>query len=558
MMLAKKNYRFLAAHVASHLALPLMSSLVAGIGISVFSRHFIVGSIDVIGPALLKNYGNAYAVLSFAIPLAVGTLFLFVFNTPILRHVLDPEHGKPWPPRVLTRLLNAPLSYAIIIMTAWVISYLTNVTILVLKGAAIKPYIALISLIGTVLPGILGMTITYYSLDLINRIYFIPRVFPDSILSGCAGFLKMSIKQRFIMYFLSVSVLPVFCIFLMAFIVLNAEGPVRITTTVILAQIVAILTIAWFVTMLVWRTFEIPLKNLTSAAGEIRRGNFTVHVPVRTNDEIGLLGETFNNMSVRLKERVEMEERTRSLEMQRAIMLEDIRLASKIQHTLLPQSPPNVQNASVAYKYVPMLDIGGDLVDIIYRADQGQLGLFICDVSGHGVSAALTAGMIKMAMASWHETLGSPAETLERLRNSLVGKLGGNFVTASVACLDLARNRVLLARAGHPPFLLVRGDSRVEIITPRGHCISELSRINYEEVSYGMGPGDKIILYTDGIIEASRDSELFGTDRFIDFARSHRALDPELFCEEVYRHVIDFSGDVQLDDDLTILVADRR
>ena len=134
---------------------------------------------------------------------------------------------------------------------------------------------------------------------------------------------------------------------------------------------------------------------------------------------------------------------------------EGILLARKIQFGLLPQEIPEIKRAKVAFKYVPMMAIGGDFLDIYYDSDIDKLGLFICDVSGHGIHAAFLASMVKMSLHDWSKSLNSPSDTLSNIYYSIKGKTGGNYITAIACCIDISQGKLTCSNAGHLPLIII-------------------------------------------------------------------------------------------------------
>jgi serine phosphatase RsbU (regulator of sigma subunit) len=254
-------------------------------------------------------------------------------------------------------------------------------------------------------------------------------------------------------------------------------------------------------------------------------------------------------------------ERTAVIEKQKEAYELDIQLARRIQLSLLPDQLPRAGSSLLAFKYVPMMGVGGDFLDIIYQSEGRRLlGLFMCDVSGHGVPAALTASMVKMSLGAWRGLIERPADTLSSISSSLAGKLGGNFITACVCLIDLDSGELTFARAGHPPLLVVRADGVSEFFSPRGRLINDLMKPNYDEVRIQLFDGDKIIIYTDGITEARAggDGLMLGEEGFAEFACANRSMPPEDLCVSAFERVASFSGSAQLEDDFTILAFEYR
>ena len=132
-------------------------------------------------------------------------------------------------------------------------------------------------------------------------------------------------------------------------------------------------------------------------------------------------------------------------EKQAAALEREIETASRIQQALFPKAIPHINHVHIDFKYVPMMAIGGDFVNIYHDKEQNILGFFICDVSGHGVSAALTASMICQSLdILWPSYIKEPSALLNEIKKTLAGKMGGNFFTACLCSLDLNSGRMYL------------------------------------------------------------------------------------------------------------------
>nr|HPQ54064.1 PP2C family protein-serine/threonine phosphatase [Spirochaetota bacterium] len=116
------------------------------------------------------------------------------------------------------------------------------------------------------------------------------------------------------------------------------------------------------------------------------------------------------------------------------------------------------------------------------------------------------------------------------------------------------------AKAGHTPIIIVRQSGRVEILNPKGRVITRFMKPNYIETETLLQPGDKIILYTDGITEAfNSDRRIFGEESFLELIHAHKAIPPEKLCDSILEAVSKFTGTTaSSDDDITILAIEYR
>ena len=251
-----------------------------------------------------------------------------------------------------------------------------------------------------------------------------------------------------------------------------------------------------------------------------------------------------------------VENRTALIEKQKSYMESDIQLARKIQLALLPSNIPDIKKLKIAFKYEPIMGVGGDFIDIHYREGMDELGLFICDVSGHGSSSAMIASMVKMSLNSWGKFIQKPARAFVEIRNLLRGKIGDNFITAFMCCIDLKTGIITSACAGHPAMILIRQNGTIELVKPSGKILFDLIDSEYEEVTKTLNDGDKIVLYTDGVFE-TRDSsgEMIGEEKFIRMLAENFKLSAEKLCQKIYDDIFTPEDNI-IDDDFALLVAE--
>ncbi len=253
-----------------------------------------------------------------------------------------------------------------------------------------------------------------------------------------------------------------------------------------------------------------------------------------------------------------VEERTAVIEKQKYNMESDIQLARKIQMALLPANIPDLKKLKIAFKYEPIMGVGGDFIDIHYREGMNELGLFICDVSGHGASSAMIASMVKMSLNSWGKFIKSPARAFAEIKNLLRGKIGDNFITAYMCCIDLKSGVITSACAGHPAMVIIRKNSEIELVKPSGLILFDLKDSVYEEARSVLNDGDKLVLYTDGVFETINSAgEMIGVERFIQMLKENYYLNAEGLCQKIYNDIFTFPGNI-IEDDFALLVAEYR
>jgi phosphoserine phosphatase RsbU/P len=232
---------------------------------------------------------------------------------------------------------------------------------------------------------------------------------------------------------------------------------------------------------------------------------------------------------------------------------DELEVARRIQLSILPGDSPTLENFRVAARYVPMSSVAGDLYDYVVAENQ-QVGFLIADVSGHGVPAALIASMVKLAAASQRLVADDPAQFLSGMNAALLGNTQKQFVTAAYVHMNSESGELRYSAAGHPPLLLVRSGRVIEI-EQNGLMLAVFDFASYSTAVHKLEAGDRIVLYTDGILEASNAvGDFFAHDRLCDLLTKTRALSPARAADSVISSVRRWSG--KQDDDLTILICD--
>jgi sigma-B regulation protein RsbU (phosphoserine phosphatase) len=231
----------------------------------------------------------------------------------------------------------------------------------------------------------------------------------------------------------------------------------------------------------------------------------------------------------------------------------ELELARRIQLSLLPAPFPESDTFRVAARYVPMNSVAGDLYEFLVT-EATQAGILIADVSGHGVPAALIASMVKMAAISQRAQAAHPGELLTGINRALCGNTQGQYVTAACVYFDTTARELRYAAAGHPAMLLLRGGSITEI-SENGILLAAVDEVEYVERTITIEPGDRFMLYTDGLVEARNAAgELFGDASLADALKATAALSASEATTAIVEEIQRWSP-VQ-DDDLTALVFD--
>jgi len=235
----------------------------------------------------------------------------------------------------------------------------------------------------------------------------------------------------------------------------------------------------------------------------------------------------------------------------------ELEIARQIQLSLLPPLNRAMDGFEIHACYAPAGSVAGDFYDVL--SDDHGLGVLIADVSGHGVPAALSASVLKVALHTQGGHVASPAELLAGLNRSLSGALGDQFITAAYVFVDAARRELRYSGAGHPPLMLWRSATRqVEDLEQNGLFLGPFPQAQYSTLRSPFEPGDRCLLYTDGLVEAAgAANEEFGAPRLRDFLAAHSALPPGSVCTALLDRVTAWSGGAShRQDDITFVLIE--
>jgi len=231
----------------------------------------------------------------------------------------------------------------------------------------------------------------------------------------------------------------------------------------------------------------------------------------------------------------------------------ELRIAREIQTAILPSACPESVHFRMAARYVPMTAIAGDFYDFP-DAGENRIGLLIADVAGHGIPAALIASMVKLAAVSQRAHASNPAAFLSGVNSVLCGQTQNQFVTAAYLYLNAESATLSYSAAAHPPMLLLRR-GRVFPVEENGLMLAAFSIATYTTRVEPLVPGDRLLLYTDGLLEAtSQDGTEFGQARLASLLAESGEMLPEQAADRILGAVNSWS--TSQNDDLTVLLCD--
>jgi len=239
------------------------------------------------------------------------------------------------------------------------------------------------------------------------------------------------------------------------------------------------------------------------------------------------------------------------------IIERDIALAEEIQKTLFPRELPHSAKYELSGRYKPSGKMSGDFYDVTVGKDN-VLCVFLVDVAGHGYAAGLVAAMIKVAFHESLEKCNSPAEHQKEINRILLQNVENTFATSINIRIHAEEKKLYLARAGHAPTLHYKNKS-FELVeySPGGIPLGILDKYSCEEILVHYDSGDRVILFTDGLIEGINvNGEEFGMNRLKDMVLKQIQKSPREFCDILYNEISFWINSRDQEDDITYLVID--
>jgi sigma-B regulation protein RsbU (phosphoserine phosphatase) len=266
-----------------------------------------------------------------------------------------------------------------------------------------------------------------------------------------------------------------------------------------------------------------PLEKLISAAQRWSGRDFSTRVPLCGPSDLQIVAQEFNSMAGQL----EVQEQRR---------LNELEEARHIQANLLPRLSPGIGGLTLAAEYRPAAYVAGDLYDVFVLPD-GRTVAAVLDVSGHGISAALLTGVVKIALR--HHVAGGAdlSEAIRRVNSDIVACTSdSHFVTACVGIWSARENRWTYCAAGHPGGILIH-EGRTTELPSTAPLLGVLPDGAWGLESVPIAPQDRIALYTDGIIEAQVNGRQFGVEGLRKALEQTCSLNPAEQAQAVLQRV---------------------
>ncbi|MFO1350364.1 MAG: SpoIIE family protein phosphatase [Gammaproteobacteria bacterium] len=312
-----------------------------------------------------------------------------------------------------------------------------------------------------------------------------------------------------------------------------------------LVLLLSLSTLYWYMR----RSFK-PLNAVIGVLNALARGNTKVMMPAAPrNDEIGRLAGT-----------LEAFRQGQEAHGQLAAFRQELDMATRIQRSILPTAFPLQSAFELSARLYTAREVGGDFYDFFTLPD-GRLGLVIADVSGKGLAAALFMAVARTALRSTAMIVAEPGACLARTNDLLsVENDAAMFVTVFYGVFEPASGRLVYANGGHNPPALVNAHGQVDFLDgTEGMALGIMAEMPYAQREIVLAPGDRLVLYTDGVTDAIDEAErAFTTDGLIAALAATADADADEIIHAIVARVQAFAGATPQFDDITLMALDYQ
>jgi phosphoserine phosphatase RsbU/P len=298
------------------------------------------------------------------------------------------------------------------------------------------------------------------------------------------------------------------------------------------------------------RRITSAVADLYEATRYVRRGDFSRRVRVQKRDQLGILGESFNDMTASIGELIEEQRKRQRLE-------NEISIAREVQGQLFPQAIPQVEGIELAAICRAARTVSGDYYDFI-RLGPNRMGIAVADISGKGISAALLMASLQAALRS--QALLDPncgtAELVTRLNRHLFHNTSDDrYATFFYAIVDSSTRTLEYTNAGHCAPIFV-SDGKVSFLDVGGTVVGLFDEVKYESARIAAPPNSLLVVFSDGLTEPENVyGEEFGTQRLADEVLRQRDASPQRIAESLIDSADQWAGTPEQADDMTVVVA---
>ncbi|MGD8961552.1 MAG: PP2C family protein-serine/threonine phosphatase [Desulfobacterales bacterium] len=493
--------------------------------------------------------------------LAAIAMFIFYFWQKDLNYFLrmtaqkteiEPELQK----KAQRKILDLPFMSAMVSFLTWFLAAITMTTYSIVadtSGAeplAVDLIQGLRVFIGCIIGGIITGAIIFFTTEAKCRQIW-PEFFPEGGLARTPGVFRLKLRTRMLAIFLLAGILPLILMAVLSYnkasMMLEMDPGQVIQSLLYLTAFLLIVTLV--VAVILSRSFATgiidPISRMQAAMAQVEKGDLTATVTVNSNDELGALGENFNQMTEGLKDRYRLRQ--------------SLDLAKEVQQNLLPAKNPHFPGLDIAGKSIYCDETGGDYFDFFDSAGNNRYGIVIGDVSDHGIPSALLMASARAFLRQRTALSGSIADIVSDVNRQLTQDVDdtGRFITLFYLQIDMDNRRLSWVRAGHEPALLFDAASdRFEELAGEGIALGVDGRWQYAESQHDdLDDGQIILLSTDGIWEARNpQDQMFGRQAVSDIIRQYAQTSAAKIQDAILTELDRFQQGIAAADDITLVV----
>lgn len=304
------------------------------------------------------------------------------------------------------------------------------------------------------------------------------------------------------------------------------------------------------------------INTLVTTTQRLASGNLSVRTGLGPGaGEIHQLARAFDDMVASLEQREEQRQRAEAelrlaheeLIKKQECLEEDLKAAAFIQQSLLPRCSPADKRLGLAWRFLPCNKIGGDIFNILHL-DENHWAVYMVDVSGHGVPAAMVSVSISQFLAKHNHAIVAPSDIMIMLDQEYPMERFDKFFTVSYLLINVSNGEVKYSSAGHPAPILLRRDGALELLEEGGTIIGLNQIIPFEEGKRQLYSGDKLFLFTDGILEyENQQGQFYGEDRFRQELQKLAGRPISQIIDALMQAFMDFGENNHPRDDISIL-----
>lgn len=257
-----------------------------------------------------------------------------------------------------------------------------------------------------------------------------------------------------------------------------------------------------------------------------------------------------------IKKTIRLIRRATEAEAEKAVVEKELEMARSIQQSNLPVKVRFPAGTAVYSIHEPMIQVGGDYYD--YYLNDNEIGILVCDVSGHGMPAALIVSMLHLLFHSEKKAGINPEKLLSNMNSVLYGNIESQFVTASYISYSISEKLLTVTNGGHPPVLVYRKQA-YEVVSyrPFGRPLGLFENIVYGHESVQLEAGDRVLVYTDGIIEAENaDGAMLSHSGLAEYFRSHATMEAHEFLPGLRNFISEWTDSKVLEDDIAAVMLE--